>query len=152
MAKQSTMTAQQVVLKLHKPILVLDDDLDRHNYFARLFGSCFDSVYSAENLLSNIRAGALESVALFLDRDLGSGMNGNEFVDTLKNEHLEMPASIKHIYIHSNNIPAAIRMEADLKQIYPNLHIEQVATSRLNDLSVEVGRNQEALRKLFIGD
>jgi DNA-binding NtrC family response regulator len=130
---------------LDKPILVLDDDIDRHNLFVRYIGNTFNSVYTAEDLLHIIEKGWLKAKILFLDHDLGTGMDGTAFVKALAEKKPPLP-TVTHIYIHSANVSKNSSMAYTLKDVYPDKVVKLFPVTQLSDVWEDNGRNKDALR------
>lgn len=128
----------------HK-ILILDDDMDRFTLFNKLIGSEYDSVYTAENFLSEAQRGAIVAETLLLDHDLGANMNGTKLARTLRDEKVQMP-TVKRILIHSNNTTGGTEMLFTLREAYPDMVIKLLPTSSLTDVWNDFGRDKNATR------
>ena len=128
----------------HK-ILILDDDMDRFTLFTKLIGSEYDSVYTAENLLSEIKRGNIVAETLMLDHDLGANMNGSEMAKILKDEKIPLP-TVKRILIHSNNTSRNTEMAYILQEAYPDKVVKLFPTSQINDVWNELERSKTAMR------
>jgi len=132
-----------------RPVVVLDDQIVRHESFLRYLGNCFDSLYTAESLLTIIEGEGLNAETLFLDRDLGPGMNGSEMVKYMIEHDLKMP-SVKKIVVHSGNAGMGLNMVEDLSKAYPDIQVVFIPISQINDLYKENGCNREAMKAYLL--
>ncbi len=94
-------------------ILVLEDDGHRAKVFVERFYThqltITENAYDAVELLdSNVYD------TIFLDHDLGEGNGSGSYVTAYLKENPDNPNNQARIVIHSWNIPAAMRMIADV--------------------------------------
>ncbi len=129
-------------------ILILDDSDERHRLFAKYIGNTFDSLYTAERLLSAIQLKELVADTLFLDHDLGTGMDGTAFVNALQAEKLEMP-SVKRIFVHSNNVGKNTNMALTLNALYPDKIVKLAPVTWIGDVWNDLERDAKRVREYF---
>ena len=92
MAKQDGLVQQNSHgIAQKKKILVMDDQIERHDLFLKFLGPDFDSVYTGESMLSLIESGGLTAEVLFWDHDLGLHMNGTQMLKELIRQNLKLP-------------------------------------------------------------
>lgn len=132
-------------------ILVMDDQIERHDLFLRFIGNGFDSVYTAETMLTLMENGQVNAKVLFWDHDLGSNMKGSEMVKAMIAQNIELP-TVKRIYVHSANLAGNRMMVEDLQQHYPNIITSMTPISWLNDEFQNMKRDKEAFKTFLIGD
>ena len=152
MAKQDGLVNQSFHgIIQRQSILVMDDQIERHDLFLRFLGPEFDSIYTAEAMLSILEEGALRAEILFWDHDLGLHMNGTEMVQTIVSKNIEMP-SVKKIFVHSANPAGNRNMVMELQKHYPSIISAMTPISYLNDEFKNLKGNREAFKAFLLGD
>ena len=138
-------------ITLKKTILVMDDQIERHDLFLKFLGPDFDSVYTGEAMLSLIESGGLIAEVLFWDHDLGLYMNGTQMLKELIRQGLKLP-TVRKIFVHSANGARNNEMVEDLKRYYPDIKTYITPISYLTDEFRTLGNKREAFRNFLLGD
>jgi len=152
MAKQDGLVGQSTRgITQRKTILVMDDQIERHDMFLRFIGDGFDSIYTAETMLTMVEAGAVNAEVLFLDHDLGVNMNGSNLVDEMVKQHLELP-TVKRIYVHSANIGGNHYMVRKLQEEYPDIQVTMSPITWLSDEFRARKQDRKAFKDFILGE
>ncbi len=152
MAKQDGLVNQQFhSIAQKKAILVMDDQIERHDLFLKFIGPDFDSVYTGEAMLSLIEGGDLTAQVLFWDHDLGLYMNGTQLLRELIRQNLKMP-SVRKIFVHSANGARNNEMVEDLRVHYPDIKTYITPISYLTDEFKAMKNNREEFKAFLLGD
>lgn len=134
-----------------KAILVMDDQIERHDLFVRLLGAEFDSIYTAEAMLTLLENKLVSAEILFWDHDLGMNMNGTQMIRELIRHNIEMP-TVRKIFVHSANSARNREMVEDLTKHYPNIKTYITPISYLTDEFKAMKNNREEFKAFLLGD